>query len=184
MRYVRAVSIDPGSRFCGACAYEFNTGLDTMRVLDAYTLRMHRIHRARTLSMDLDEPPTVERLRELEDALYRFFDAWKPGLVSCESAYFKQQPKPYEILTLCIGATRTALRRYDDHQRLHLIEPSVAKNDVGVKGGANDKDLTRAALQRIPDLLLPDNYLELTEHAVDAIAIGYSTFQMLRRRLS
>ena len=184
MRYVRAVSIDPGSRFCGACAYEFSTELDTMRVLDAYTLRMHRIHRARTLGMDMDEPPTVERLRELEDSLHQFFYAWKPGLVSCESAYFKRQPKPYEILTLCIGAVRSALRRYDDQQRLFLVEPSVAKNDVGVSGGSNDKEAIRAALQQLPDLLLPDNYLELTEHAVDAIAIGYSTFQMLRRRLS
>ena len=183
MRYVRAVSIDPGSRFCGVCAYEFSTSLDTMRVLDAYTLRMHRIHRTRTLCDEMDEPPTLERLRELEDALYRFSAAWKPGLVSCESAYFKQQPKPYEILTLCIGAARSALRRYEPEQRLNLIEPSVIKNAVGVGGGSGDKDLVRGALQRIPDLLLPDNFLELSEHAVDSIAIGYAGFLSLRRRL-
>lgn len=133
---------------------------------------------------DMDEPNTLERIRGLEDALYRFFSAWTPGIVSCESAYFKQQPRPYEILTLCIGAARVALRRYDPLLRLDMIEPSVAKNEIGVNGGANDKNIAREALKKLPDLILPDNYDKLSDHAIDAIMVGYACFNMLRRRLS
>lgn len=184
MANVRAVSIDPGSRFCGVCAYEFDTSLTQMRVLDAYTLRMQEIHRTRTLGEETEEPPTLERLRILEDALFKFYSAWKPGLVSCESAYFKKQPKPYEVLTLCIGAARSALRRYEPEQRLNLVKPSVVKTEVGVSGGSNDKTLVRQALLKIPTVILPDNFDLLSEHAVDAIAIGFASYQSLKRELS
>ena len=56
------------------------------------------------------------------------------------------------------------------------------KKNIGVKGNSGDKDLMTTAVLNNPNIIFNDDIdtESLSEHAIDAIAIGYSVLNDLR----
>ena len=119
------------------------------------------------------------RLHRHAEHLYGLLQYYQPHLVVHESAFMGRFPKAYQGLTECLYAIRLAVQRYSPYLPLLGVTPMEVKYAIGgVK-----KDEVLRALQRLTDVInLPQYLPTCDEHAVDSIAIGYTTACQLIQR--
>ena len=107
---------------------------------------------------------------------------YKPLSVVCETPFFNmQRPSAagplYELLT----TLEQTLFEWDKEKPLYKVEPKTVKKAVGASANAK-KDEVRSALSKVKELQCAClDFLD--EHAIDAIAVGYSYInQTLREK--
>jgi Holliday junction resolvasome RuvABC endonuclease subunit len=174
---VRFVSIDPGSVWVGVAIWEVAEDQQSITVVHAMTLDLSRLARMHHEAFTEVHGDRGGRLHALTSTLCHLFDVWRPVAVCSEAPYSSKHPQAFEALVESLSAIREALRAYDIAISLKTIDPSTIKNGVGVKGNSGDKELMRAAIQRHSRLILPLAIESLSEHAVDAIAVGYAYYK-------
>lgn len=176
MTPMRMVSIDPGTSTIGVAVHEFDDRLLKMIVVDAATIDAgflaHRYYEDRVRT----HGDKHARLYALRIAILRYLNAWSPATVCCEAPYMGRFPQAYGALVESISAIRYGIELYDPAMRLYLFDPATVKVAVGVSGKSGDKNAIRGAIRRQADLELRVNVDLLDEHAVDAIAVGYTHF--------
>jgi Holliday junction resolvasome RuvABC endonuclease subunit len=177
----KLIAIDPGTSNLGVAIFEFTPESLSIVSIEALTLVADKLHILTDSEYAVGS--RAARLRALMACLEAMlFDA-KPALLACEDAFFNpSRPNAFEALVECISGVKVIAQRYDYEMPVHLIRASVAKNAIGVAGGAG-KEPVLAALLRIPeitDACIPD-VTTLSEHAHDAIAIGYTALLKLRK---
>lgn len=173
------LGIDPGS---------VNTGLALFRV-DSRTLAIQSITALTILVPRLiaynpfDEEFVVERAiryEKLLDTLIDFIATHRVVRVSCESSFYNPKtPQVFSVLTAIVNLLRHRLLHYDQNIVFTVYPPRTVKQFVGAEVFANDADKTKKsvldALKRIEEVCkTTDTNLDfLSEHAIDAMAIGY-----------
>lgn len=179
---VRLLSFDPGSTMVGLAVSEFDDDYTTMRVIHAETIDLVRLQRFSHDMYAQKHGERATRLHILSTVVWRSARAWKPCFFCSEAPYLGRFPQAYAALVESIEAIHAGLRVYDALQPFPTIDPATVKNRVGVNGRSGDKELMRQAIQQQGDLTLGIDVSELSEHAVDAIAVGYAYFVANLRR--
>lgn len=179
---IRLLSIDPGTMFTGIAVSEVDQDRSNFRVVHAQTLDLNKLARGVPEDYVLIHGDRRARLCMLTACITRLLAAWRPVSVVSESPYASGHIQAFEALVECLSAIGEGVRNYDDYMRLNTLEPSLVKKGVGVKGNTGDKLLMRTAIQNIPDLILDVNVDTLSEHAVDAIAVGYSHYNLSKKK--
>lgn len=181
---IRVLSIDPGSNM-GVCISTMNTKSKLMLVQEAFTIRLDKY-----LACVDEELLSVRKRQDIiHDGvitlLTNLMNHHQVDVVVYEAAYVARSLVAYDSLTMYGRAITKAALAYDWDIKIDTVAPSRVKKVVGAVGNKHDKDLVTQAILRNPNIQLPD-YLDkeiLTEHAWDAIAIGYCVYDDLMRNL-
>lgn len=171
----RIMSIDPGLNNCGVASYEMEYGTNRVLSIDAFTLVIDKV---RDIS-GLDDETFSERvikLYKLKEALKQVFQIYNPSQVVCESPFFNRfRPTAYSALVEVLNVIRSSVIEYNMNIHFSTIEPLLIKKIVGagmMKGKLDVKDAVSKNEFIMARLI---KHLDtLDEHAIDAIAIGFS----------
>lgn len=172
-------AIDPGTRFLGFSAIHVDN--QTLQIVksEAYTVQVMKMIRE-DHQLSLLHGHKYARLTSLRQDLVDKFNYYRPAYIVSESAYYNPRtPGAYAPLIECIQIERDAVLEYNPLMPLNTIEPSAIKAAIGAKGNAKKDPVLDRVLQ------LPLNYEglcpmdQLSEHAIDSLAIGYAFYLSL-----
>lgn len=176
--HLRIVAFDPGTSTLGISVLDADIENKRIYLLHATTINAARYLRPSYESELFGNRQT--RITHLQEFIARVFEVYRPDLVVSEDTYMGRFADAFESLTELLSAIRTTLYAYNSHTRLIMIETSVAKSTVGaptskkaVKVGTL-KEAVQHAVFRLDDLLWTIDKHTLDEHAVDAVAVGYT----------
>lgn len=169
------LAIDPGTSMLGTSIHAI-TADDQWVVLHATTTNIELVVR-HTYPSNLVEMHGTRFYRNLVcgAVVLNFANSWMVNDCVSESPYMGRFANAFAALTECMASMRTALYQRDPNRPLFTIDPSTIKKSVGVSGKSGDKELMRAAVQRIAGHMVNINYLD--EHAIDSIAVGYAWYR-------
>lgn len=183
---LRIVAIDPGSHCCGISILELNLSTG-----DIFVTRSDTTFAKDILGKykDLTEEHGERLMRNLayRDHLYKLLGKWSIDAVVCESA-FARRVQVYQALIEHTTLLKTAVFNHNKKLPFLMVEPSVVKKNIGVKGNSGDKSLiTKGLRQRIADGTLDHcdtiDFDELDEHSIDSIAIGLCLLDRLKDQM-
>lgn len=121
----------------------------------------------------------TERQRRLKSCglfaqgLVEHFD---PDCVVIEDAYLnRRQPTSYRSLSEGIIYLVEAIRDVDETIPIYIVEAMRAKKAVGAKPkrGDDQKKIVKEAILNNKEIILPEDFLRKSEHAMDAVALSH-----------
>lgn len=115
------------------------------------------------------------RLMILHDRVTHFLRLHRPHGVIVEGNYLGRFANAFASLVECVTVIRNAVYAYDPFMILQIVDPTTVKTNIGmVKIRGTDKEDVRRALASLKELKWDGvDIVDLDEHAVDSVAIGY-----------
>lgn len=170
----RLVSIDPGSTTVGIAVIDINVGDWTIANSQAWTYNSAKMSESNTW-LESQYGNRYVRIVAIENYLVNLFLNICPTFICSEAPFINQRfPAAGIALTEVMCSIRNAVVQYDPWCELKIISPSEVKQGIGAKGNA-DKDTMKNTLRTLlPILKLNCDFESLDEHAIDALAVGYT----------
>lgn len=179
---LRVLSIDPGLNNIGLAEFIIDTNPLQIVSIAPATLTEDRVVDDVTLDDQNAMERDAKRLR-MVNALMKHVINFSPDKVVCESPFFNpSRPSSFVVLVEVISEIRDRIREHDPAITFSMIAPKEAKKILGV---ANEK-----GKDPIKDAVAKHSYLSslltipldsITEHAIDAVVIGFTFFNYLLR---
>lgn len=180
----RICAIDPGTDTMGLVVLDVDLMTSELDLVSAYTssgLRMSRkapdgftVHGDRWAKLFMHEQNILHWLR-----------TYQPNSLICESPFLGRFPQAFESLVECKATIRRALTQYDAFMPLETIDPPSAKSAVGALVKKGSKENVKESILKLTDLNnktgIPLQTMD--EHTVDAIAVGYYKYTLIRKWL-
>jgi len=166
------VGIDPGRENTGYARYFIHADTFEIQAIDARTITIKDLCISKRDVLRYGE--TQASMLAHQDNFTQLFGLDTPAGVLCESPFFNAgTPSAFKSLTTLIANICTALERAASRGKIEYVDPPTVKKCVGVKGtGKQEVKNAVARLNEISEkLAVPID--ELSEHAIDAIAVGY-----------
>lgn len=171
------MSIDPGSRIAGLCIYTLKPN-DEDSIFDIVEIK--------TFNMNVDIEKTtgiheniLDRSIRLAMMVRTIYSIYKPAIVAMESAFINMSRMGAVIpLAKSIHSIETAIYKLDKDVKIISIPPGVIKKVFN--SSQIGKDAVKKALMDKPKLLGKVVDKNITEHEIDAIAIGYTLMEYLK----
>lgn len=179
---LRVLSIDPGLNNIGLAELIINTSPLQIVSIAPATLTEDRVVDDITLDSQNAMERDAKRLR-MVNALMKHVINFTPDKIVCESPFFNPtRPSSFVVLVEVISEIRDRIRDYDPAISFNMIAPKEAKKTLGV-ADQKGKDPIREAVANHPYLssLLTIPLESVTEHAIDAVVIGFTFFNYLSR---
>jgi Holliday junction resolvasome RuvABC endonuclease subunit len=174
------IGIDPGSESLGVSILTFNPALEIVRI-EAATYRGSKLPISE--DTELVHGARHARIRAHYQNLVPLLLHYQPIGIVCESPFFQAtRPQAYGALTEVLTMVRSAVHTYRPNLEVALIDPPTVKRSVGAKGNAGKEDV-RLAILAIADEMHyhgPIPLERLDEHSLDATAVVYGYFKVLR----
>lgn len=180
---VGIVSIDTGSINLGVAysIFDYQTGIQ--QVMFATTFKIQSVVKHNNCNIYDDSTNTLKNTNAVFNLILSVCQTYNPDVVVAEAAFLGSFANAFASLSVILNAIESACFVYDYDVGYATIDPPTVKNSVGVTGRSSDKDDMRRAVQAHPSINLGTIDLSLLdEHAVDAIAIGYSYYALTTRR--
>ena len=177
----KLVCFDPGLNTTGVSVYEVDSRTKQVLSVFAYTIHTEKLRDF----TGLDEEILTERTHKLYKlglAIQHVLADHNPRIVGCEAPFYNHRtPMAFVSLSEVVSMIRHSVMTYNYNTPFHLVEPQLVKKGVGV-AGKKGKDVVMDAMSRIPEVMgvLHTPLEGLDEHAIDAIAVGWS---MLKYKL-
>lgn len=176
----RLMAADPGLNNTGVAEIIFN--LDTNRIESIYAETLMNDYLVQDSGVSLDtHAERTHKLLVMKHGFSGFVEDFDAQAIACEAPFFDRfRPMAYGYLLEVVNNLREAVIDFDPHVTFTEISPLSVKSAIGAKAVANDtlkgKELVKAAIQLIPEVMdaLQMDFDTLTEHAIDAIAVGYA----------
>lgn len=175
LNHFTLISIDPGLNNVGVAIFEIDTQPFKIASIQAFTLKSERL----IDDSCLDDDDHMERLHKrytIGKALRRILEDHKPDIVASESPFFdRRKPGSFQILTEVLTTIFDTIVAHNPLTRFSMVPPQLAKAVLGV-AGQKGKEVVREAMEKQTEITsVLQNPLELIdEHAIDAIAVGYT----------
>lgn len=182
--YFVIAGTDPGTRFLGLGILHVDIKTLLITESNAYTVVIEKMISEKDTRAQM-HGAKYARLMALQEDLVGRFHHHRPAYLASEGAYFNPgRPGAYGPLIETIMTVRMAAEEYDPLMPVVTYAPSEIKTAVGAKGGANKVPVLAGVQQ------LPINYRgatpldQLSDHAVDGLAIAYTHYLNLLKDLS
>jgi Holliday junction resolvasome RuvABC endonuclease subunit len=173
--------IDPGSEFLGLCNLFFDVVTLDLLSVRAYTFVGSRLPYFSSIT-EYHHGHRRARLDAHQENLVSIFRIVNPLVVVCESPFFhNKRPSAFQPLVETLEMVKDAYYEYDPFSIIHQIDPASVKLAVGATSGAK-KEAVHNAIMRMTDIPFEGcSPRTMSEHALDAFAVGYSRFRSYRR---
>ena len=171
----RILSIDPGSNSLGVASLTIDPVSELIINIQAFTVHVEYLYKTDYCESDEDNP-RINRMLKIQYEISKILDFYRPKLVVCESPFFNRlRPGAFAPLVEVMHTLRLAVLNYGCLVPFYTIEPSIIKKAVGASH-IGDKNAVNKAVKEIDEIVVatPFSLDLLDEHAIDAIAIGYS----------
>jgi len=166
------IGIDPGNN-TGISIFELSSIDMSILSISTYTVILNNM----IVGMDI----LLERNLALNKICSCLYDMYIPKAVAVEAAFLNSRfPKAVMQLSQYTSTIDQAFYNKDNFIKILRYPPKYIKKCIG-GGGNADKDGMLRAVKNIPELLNNVNLDRLTEHEIDALAIGYVSITELRR---
>jgi len=157
------IGIDPGNN-TGIAIYTLNDKLEIVNV-STHTIKLSDV-------VSHEEYTLLTRVAYLSSVVEHLSVTYNPLAVVLESAFLNMRfPKAVIQLSQYTAALEQGFYKNNSFIKILRYPPKYIKKHIGATGKA-DKDDMLTAVSNIPEI---SRYLTtgITEHAVDAMAIGY-----------
>lgn len=175
---INLVSIDPGSTKVGIADFE----IDPVSGIIVRS-RAHTLDASRYVSEDgwleTNFGMRQARISFIENYLLNHFNDMRPLFIVSEGSFFNpSRPNAFEVLVEVIYAIRSAVLKYDSWRSLEIIDPPTVKKSVGAPGNAKKEEVQKRVVE-LTDLHYEQDIKTagLSEHAIDALAVGYGFYK-------
>lgn len=176
----RFLAIDPGSTKTGVAKFTINNNTNSIINIEAGTLNLDSDPYDTMISSEMHGDKIV-RLIKLEHRMLELLNSIHPDAVVCESAFYNPRtPNAYASLTEVIFLLKRVTLNYNLNVRFSTLAPKAVKEVIGsMKTTDKGKDPIKEAIIKIPEVynLIYKYINNLDNHAIDAIAIGYTFFK-------
>jgi Holliday junction resolvasome RuvABC endonuclease subunit len=169
------MAIDPGLNNLGIAIFTLNlTTTPKIAKIQTLTIQSEKL----IDDCGLDDEDWLERHRKrhnIASALKKLLAEHRPAAVVSESPFFNPtRPNSFAVLTEVMATILDTLIEHDPNVPFSTRSPQEVKKAVGV-AGVKGKDVVKEAVRKLPVLtgVLVDDLDTLSDHAVDAIAVGY-----------
>lgn len=169
------VCFDPGLNTTGVSVFDIDSRTMQVSGISAYTIYNDKLGDATGLDPDLLTERTF-KLYKLCLGIQNAINYYQPNLVGCEAPFYNRlMPMAFVSLSEVVSMIRHTVLQYNYNIPFYLVEPQKVKQGIGV-AGKKGKQVVMEAISRVPEIMSVLNVpLEsLDEHAVDAIAVGWS----------
>lgn len=165
------LGVDPGTNYCGVAIFE----------IDDRTLAIKNI---RPLTLDYTKSRVshipnilIDRLSRLYNDIVDICKDYDLYWLAIEAGYIsKLQPTAYGPLSKCIYTVESAFINVTNTFNITEYSPSIMKAVMGTESNHKD-DMLKAVSQNSE---LKPYIKDQTEHAIDAMAIGYTKLLDMR----
>lgn len=184
LRY-NILGIDPGMKTgIGALGIDYRT--NTMVSAEGFTIKTDRLFDQSGLQEDVHGERKIA-LYNLQQAILYYLMLYNPVEVGMEAPFFNRfSPMAYGSLTEVVTMITSTIIAYNPNIRITMYPPMTVKKWVGAKAVAKNtekgKILVKDAVKAIPEIMnaMQMNIDDLSEHAIDGIAIGYTLIHSRR----
>lgn len=178
---VRLMVVDPGTNTLGLAVMDVDVGHKQLQVMYVDTLVAERDVRLRPSFQAIQEihGDRHARLASHAQNVGRLLHFWQPHLMVAEEAFVGRNVSSFESLVECLMYLRMAAREYNPNMPFDTLSNRVAKQKVGAAHRGSTKEDVLIGVAKLVEsntLTLPVDVrlTDLSEHAVDALAIGYA----------
>jgi len=167
------IAIDPGNNL-GVAIYTIS--LPDMKIVDIETT---------TIKLELFVPKDTtnvlqSKLLFLYAYIEKLYHIHQPTIIFLEAAFMNIRfPRAVMQLSSFISVIELGFKSGDKHIKILRYPPKYIKKHIGAGGNAKKDDMTKA-LNKHNELKDIVNTSNLSEHAIDAIAIGYAGLNTIR----
>jgi len=166
------IGIDPGSN-TGVAIFELSSIDMSILSISTHTVILNNMINGTDV--------LLERNIVLSKICSYLYDTYIPKAVAVEAAFLNSRfPKAVMQLSQYTTTIDQTFYNKDNFIKILRYPPKYVKKYIG-GGGNADKDGMLLATRNIPELLNNIDLNRLTEHEIDAIAIGYVSITELRR---
>lgn len=177
---VTYMAIDPGQSMAGIAILTFNFSTLTFTRMEAFTsITPNNLHR-RGLGAGEGSSYRFAKATHQSTVINQYAAQYKPAFVVVESPFFSMdQPGAFRPLVELLATIRFNLNKMSASTPMILYEPREVKASVGCKRMSKKEEVVKAMLL-IPEITDLIDLSTLSEHAIDAIAVGYKHMSALR----
>lgn len=182
----RTLSIDPGLNAAGVAIYDIINATGAIAKIEAHTLDNNRLIDHTGLDDELITERVI-KLSKMKEAFIDFLSHINPAEVVCEAPFYNRlTPTAYAPLVEVVNNFHRAVLEFNPNITFTTLSPLTVKSKVGAKSIKNDTDKgkheMRRAIMAIPEIMgtLKTPIELMSQHAVDAVAVGYA--HILTRR--
>ena len=174
---VRLLCFDPGLNTTGMSVFEVCGRTKQIRSIHSSTIYTERMRDYTGLDDEIVAERTLKLyklLTTVQQALAFYSD--KPLIVGCEAPFYNaRMPMAFVSLSEVVNTFRNAVIQFNCNIPFIVVEPQLVKKGVGVAGKLG-KEVVMDAVRGIPEIMgaLVTPLETLDEHAIDAIAVGWS----------
>lgn len=166
--------IDPGSLKLGIAIMDVCLDQSTVHAIETRTITpVHTYQGTQYTDTPLAKLSADERIELISAEIRYLLEIHEPILVCFETAFYSRRfPTAFPVLQKQLNNLMDTVKTTAPYADIQAYSPPTAKKAVGaaVRGG---KDAVRVALKDKGLSLLISDYDNISEHAVDAVAIGY-----------
>lgn len=180
----KILGIDPGTTDCGICLLECDSETLDIVSIDSRTILSDKIYLPYEEDLLLSHTERYIKIKKIQRAFKRVLEEFIPHHIACESPFYHRlHPGAYAPLVEILFTLRDACVDFNKLLPFYLYEPTLIKKTMTGKAFA-DKDMMRFALETNESIttFLKQDVNNLSEHAVDAIAIAYIHLETLRNK--
>jgi len=174
MDYINILSVDPGTNM-GVAIY-------TVSVPDLEILNIETT----VLDLNVRTKPDVMyknlllRIEKIQLYISHIGFNYNPHILAMEAAFVNSRfPKSVMYLSQYIAAIELTLKNNNPFIKIFNYPPKLVKKTVNA-GGKADKDMMTIAINNINEISNKIDPTRLSEHEVDALAVGYTLINELR----
>lgn len=176
------VGIDPGTNSVGFSRIEIDCFSWEIKEIWATTLHVDKLQRYDGFVLG----PHAERtgkLLKLRQSMTLMLNWARPHHVCCESPFYNRlRPGAYGPLVEAIFALKMASFDHDPLIPFTTLEPSTIKKAMGAGAIARKEKVKEAVMENMTVIKTAIvDVDQLDEHAIDAIAVGYSHWHLFLR---
>ena len=168
------VSIDPGLNNFGVAIFNINYSTKAINSIQTVGVKTDKIFDYTGLDNELHGDRLV-KLVKIKERLLEILTEHNPCVVACEAPFYNPlMPNAYRALVEAIMSMQTAVLEHNSNVPFIQVSPREVKQAVNAnatKGKIVVKDGV-SQIQVLTDAMV-DNIDDITEHCVDAIAVGY-----------
>jgi len=169
----KLVAIDPGNNV-GVAVYTISSIDMAVLAIESFTIVLSK---QVTGLIDM----SMERNIILESACAKLSAIYNPNVVAMETAFLNSRfPKAVMQLSQYTSTVERTFYKYNNFLKLYRYPPKYIKKYIGAGGNADKNDMT-VAVSNIPEISNMVDFNRVTEHEIDAIAVGYITVAHLRQ---
>lgn len=176
------IAIDPGSHNTGIARFDVIPSERLIVSIKAWSINVDKLKNDTILPEEIYSEKFI-RYYKLRNEILRTFKKENIVYAAYEGPFMNMlQPSAYGPLVALQTLIQDALITYSPGVPFFVLQPQQGKKAVGVSG-KKGKDVMREAIKKFPVLMdgLKNGGCtldELDEHAIDAIAVGFSALKL------